>query len=69
MNITKHSVKLISEVRKHPYLYDKNDRRYKQKEDEDKAWDTIAAGVYEDQWANLTYAEKAKKGEYILIRF
>ncbi|KAK9695793.1 Alcohol dehydrogenase transcription factor Myb/SANT-like [Popillia japonica] len=63
MSAERRTHKLLFELRKHPYLYDKTHPKFNQKEDRDKVWDTIAANIFQDQWDSLTYAEKAKRAK------
>ncbi|KAK9695797.1 hypothetical protein QE152_g32349 [Popillia japonica] len=49
----------------HPYRCDARHPNFNQNEDHGMMWDTIAADIYQDEWDNLTYAEKAKRAKFL----
>lgn len=68
MNITltlRQTCQLDSEVRKRRYLYDGTHSEFYNRDLRAKAWDDIAAIIFQNQWNTLSNADKAKRGEYI----
>ncbi|KAK9695795.1 Alcohol dehydrogenase transcription factor Myb/SANT-like [Popillia japonica] len=68
MNITltlRQTCQLDSEVRKRRYLYDGTHSEFYNRDLRAKAWDDIAAIIFQNQWNTLSNADKAKRAKYL----